>query len=249
MVDGSVDFGRRGMVAGRWPRRPPAAKTRAMTVTTPLWARVALWTLLPAAGAGLLLGVDRVADFVVRLPWAPLRAVFRLIQDLPEPAATIGALTVGGAAGLVLAGFVDAESLTVRITGTEILLSRPGVRRTVPRGDVAVMYRDGDRLVLLGRTGRELAREPFHLSPRRIEPVLRTHGIPWAERDPYAGAYRRWVPDTPEVPGAANAVFAERQRALDRGDGRDADELRVELGRLGFVVRDERKRQHWRRVS
>ncbi|MEV6488681.1 hypothetical protein AB0M20_08600 [Actinoplanes sp. NPDC051633] len=220
-----------------------------MIVRTPVWVRVAVWVLLPAAGAGLLLGLDRIADFVLRLPWAPLRGVFRLIQGLPEPWVTIGALALGGIAGLVLAGLVDAESLTVRITTTEVLLSRPGVHRTVPKGEVAVVFRDRDKLVLLGRTGQELAREPCHLSPKRIEPALRATGIPWADKDPYADAYRRWVPDTPDVTPSANAVFAERQRALDRGDERDAGELREELARLGFVVRVERKRQHWRRTA
>jgi len=210
---------------------------------------MAVWVVPPVLGAALLLGIDRLADLVMRTPWAPLRAVFRFLHDLPEPGASIGASVVGAGAGLVLAGLIAAELTTVRVTPAELTVSRPGVRRVVPRGEVAVAFLDGDRLVLLGHTGRELAREPFHLSPERLAPVLREHGVGWAERDPYGDAYRRWVPDTPEVPAAANAIFAERQRALERGDERDAAELREELGRLGFVVRDRRRRQQWRAVS
>lgn len=219
------------------------------TVATPIWVRAAGWLGLPLAGAALLLGLDRMADVVVRLPWAPMRAPFRLVQQLAEPQATIGALVLGAVAGLVLAAFADTESLTVRITGDEVVLTRPGVVRAVPRRDVAVAFRERDRLVLLGRTGRELAREPSHLSPRRLAPVLRSHGIAWADRDPYADAYRRWVPGLPDVPADAEAVFVARQAALKSGDSRDADELRGELGRLGFVVRDDHKRQYWRRAE
>jgi hypothetical protein len=205
------------------------------SVATSVWARAAAWIGLPLAGAGLLLAVDRIADAVVRLPVAPLRGLFRAVQGMPEPHNTIGALTLGAAAGLVLAWFVDAESLTVRFTRTEVMLIRPHARAVVPTGEVAVAFRDRDRLVLLGRTGRELAREPAHLSPRRLAPAFRAHGIAWADGDPYADAYRRWIPGSPEVPADANAVFA--------------DELRGELARLGFVVRDDHKRQYWRHVD
>ena len=103
--------------------------------------------------------------------------------------------------------------------------------------------------MLLGRTGRELAREPSTFAPKRLAPAFRSQGIAWSDQDPYADAYRRWIPDSPDVPADANAVFAARQEALKSGDERDIAELREELGRLGFVVRDDRKRQYWRRVS
>ena len=71
----------------------------------------------------------------------------------------------------------------------------------------------------------------------------------WADKDPYLEAYRRWVPGLPEVPAAAEAVFTARQKALTAGDDDDVRELREELGRLGFVVRDDRKKQYWRRAE
>jgi hypothetical protein len=219
------------------------------TVATPVWARVAVWAGLPVVGAAALLGVDRLADVVVRLDWAPMRGPFRLVQSIPEPQATIGALVLGAILGLALAAVVDAESLTVRFAGREVVLHRPGVTRTVPRSEVAVAFLEKDKLVLLGRTGRELAREPFNYSPKRLAAAFRSQGVAWSETDPYADAYRRWIPGSPDVPADANAVFAARQEALKSGDERDIAELREELGRLGFVVRDDKKRQYWRRVS
>lgn len=219
------------------------------TIATGVRTRAAGWLGLPVAGGLLLLAVDRVADWVVRIPWGPVRGPFRLVQQLPEPQATIGALVLGAVVGLVLASLADAESLTVRFEPDAVLLIRPGVRRSVPRRDVTVAFREGDRLVLLGPTGRETAREPAHLSPRRLAPAFRAHGIAWADRDPYAGAYRRWVPGLPEVPAEAEALFTARQKALKGGDTGDAGELRDELARLGFVVRDDHQRQHWRRVE
>ncbi|GIE47910.1 hypothetical protein Ani05nite_14440 [Amorphoplanes nipponensis] len=215
-------------------------------VATPVWARAAVWTGGPAAGAGVGWALHELPGWLLRVPWLPLRGPLRLVDRLDEPAATFGALLLGAVAGLVLAGLIDRESLTVRLSRTEVTLTRPGTSRTVPRDAVAVAYPERDQLVLLGRTGRELAREPSHLDAGRLAAAF---GPAWSARDPYAGSYHRWVPDRPDVPGEAAALFAARQRALDRGDGDDARELRDELARLGFVLRDEKKRQHFRRTD
>ncbi|GAA3915381.1 YqeB family protein [Actinoplanes auranticolor] len=215
-------------------------------VATPVWVRAAVWTALPAAGAGLGWVVRELPGWILRIPFVPMRGPLRLVDRWGEPEATIGAVLLGAIAGLVLAGLVDRESLTVRLSGTEVTLTRPGTTRTVPRGAVAVAYREGDQLVLLGPTGREVAREPSHLPVARLAAAF---GTVWAAQDPYEGSYRRWVPDLPDVPAEAAALFAARQQALDKGDSDDARDLREELARLGFVVRDRRKRQHFRRAE
>jgi hypothetical protein len=212
-------------------------------VPTPWWARVLVWLGLPVAGAGLLLLLVRV------LAWLPLPGPLTLLRRLPEPLGPILVAAAGCVLGLVLAALADRESLTLRITPDEVQLSRPGVRHLVARREVAVAFADRDQLVLLGRTGRELGREPCHLSRRRLREAFTAAGVEWAEQDPYLEAYHRWVPDLPEVPAAAHAILAARQKALDAGDDADIRELRSELGRLGLVVRDVRKRQYWRRAD
>jgi hypothetical protein len=195
---------------------------------------------LPVVGAGLLWGILWVIDRV------PFGGPFELIRRLPEPWDRVVGLGIGLIVGLIFAALVDAESLTVRITALEVVLTRPGHHRAVPKGEIALAFPDRDQLVLLGRTGRELAREPSHLSKQRLSAAFGSRGVAWAEKDPYLDAYRRWVPGLPDLP---DAVFTARQKALTAGDEDDARELREELGRLGFVVRDEKKRQYWRRAS
>jgi hypothetical protein len=212
-------------------------------VPTPWWVRVLVWLVLPAVGAALVFLVLRVARLL------PLPRPFHLIDDLPEPASSIGAATLGALLGIVLAVLVDRESLTVRISLAEVELSRPGTIVAVSRPDVAVAFPDRDQLVLLGRTGRELAREPSLLPPVRLRTAFTANGIAWAEQDPYLAAYRRWVPGLPELPAAAHALLAARQKAIEAGDDNDKRELRAELGRLGYVIRDDRKRQHWRQAD
>ncbi|GAA0453562.1 hypothetical protein Ade02nite_01790 [Paractinoplanes deccanensis] len=210
---------------------------------TPWWIRVLVWIGAPAVGTG----VAMLLVLLGGVEWLP--GPFGLIEELPDLVTTYVTPALGAVLGLVLAAMVDAESLTVRVSTTEVVLTRPGHRRAVPRGDVAVAFPDRDKLVLLGRTGRELAREPCHLSKRRLRAAFTENGVPWADEDPYLNSYRRWVPDLPDLPPTANAILAERQKALKAGDEDELRDLREELGRLGIVVRDVKKKQYWRHAS
>ncbi|MFI5936381.1 hypothetical protein [Actinoplanes sp. NPDC051494] len=215
-------------------------------VATPVWARAMVWSLIPGAGAALGWVVHELPAWVLRIPFAPMKGPFRLAARLPEPEATLGAMAAGAVLGLVLAHLVDKESLTVKVTSTEVVLVRPGVRHVLPRHTVAAAYSERDHVVLLASTGKELAREPSHLGRQRLAALF---GPIWSEADPYANSYLRWVPGSPDLPAGVQALFAARQRALDKGDTDDARQLRGDLGRLGFVVRDEKKRQHFRRTD
>jgi hypothetical protein len=254
-VDDRIDFGRRRSRPVATARLGATQQTEAMiekttSVQHPWWLRPAVWLGPAAAGAGLLWLLKLAAGWLAGVSWVPMRAMFRLIASLWEPHATIGACVVGAALGLVLAHYVDQELLTVRVTRTEVTLARPGVPTVVvQRAAVATAFADAERLVLLGRSGEEVARQPCHLSTRRLSAAFAGAGIAWAEKDPYEDAYRRWVPDTDGLPVGANALFAARERALKACDTDDVSELRGELGRLGVVVRDASKRQYWRLTS
>ena len=216
------------------------------TVAHPRWGLALLWITLPAAGVALGRFLTWAVRWLAGQRWAPLPGPVRAVTELPEPPVTIGGALIGALAGLVLAGFVHQEMLRVTVSRTEVTLARPGTTRVVDRAAMAVAFLDRDRLVLLDRVGAELAREPSHLPAGRLAAAF---GPAWADRDPYADSYRRWVPESPELPPGARALLTARERALKAGDSHDIAELRDELARLGIVVRDESTRQYWRRVA
>jgi hypothetical protein len=231
------------------PRRAGATTPRGQTVVAePRWWRVLVWIGIPLLGlpAGWLL--ESVASWVASLPWVPFQGPFKLVASVPEPHATIGALVVGGLAGLVLATLAALDRLTVTVADDQVAFTRGGVTRAVTRALVGAVFLDGKQLVLLGPATEELARETSDLQADRLEDAFVVHGFPWrADGDPYRDEYQRWVDDGAGLPAGANALLKARARALDKGDGDDAAELRTELARLGVVVRDQRKRQYWRR--
>jgi hypothetical protein len=220
-----------------------------VTVTDPLWVRLLMWLGFPVAGAGVLYGLTRIADWVAGLRWAPFQGPFELVADVSEPGRTYGALGVGLVGGVVVALIGHAESLTLTVDHAGVTLKRDDKTRTVPRAEIAAAFADGKALVLLGHRGQELARESSDLDLDRVEAALRQAGYTWLpDGDPHQGAYRRWVEADPDLPPAADAFLRARAKAIKDDKKDDVAELRDELARLGVVVRDEKKKQYWRAV-
>jgi len=116
----------------------------------------------------------------------------------------------------------------------------------VGRSSVRAVFVDGRQLVILGTSSEEMVRESCDLPSDRLADAFRRGGYPWAEADPFAAEFRRWVPDVPGLPPGADALLRARDRALQKGDDDDVTDLCRELARLGVVVREDNKRQYWR---
>lgn len=213
----------------------------------PPWVPPLLWIGFPVLGAGLGLGLKAISEWVASLSWAPLQGPFELVASIREPYAWIGALIIGSAAGLAFSYLAAKDSLAVTVSPNGAEFDRGGIVREVSRAGVTAVYLDGKQLVVLGPHTEELAREKSDLSRRELREAFVAHGYPWRDDgDPHRAEFRRWVEDTPALPVGADALLKARARALDKGDGADAAELRAELSRLGVVVRDEKKRQYVR---
>ncbi|MFI6377393.1 hypothetical protein [Streptomyces sp. NPDC050546] len=208
------------------------------------WA-IVLFCVGCGAVAGALLPL--LARWLLSLPWAPLEGPAELLTSIPEPALTLGTVTVGALASLLLGLTAVHESLSVSISDTHVTLTIRESTQSFAREEITALFRDGKHLVVLAPDGRELDREHCGLTWPRLTDTLTAHGYPWAEEDPHRAAYRRWVPGTPGLPPGADALLRARARARKNSDDADdARELRGELLRLGVVVRDEEKRQYWR---
>ncbi|WP_239123652.1 YqeB family protein [Rhizocola hellebori] len=213
------------------------------------WALI--WLGFPLIGAGAGWGLQAAAGWVAGLAWAPFQGPFKLVASIDQPWATIGALALGAIAGVVVALLAAADVLQVRVGGDTVAVSRGGKpAREFPRASVTGVFQDAKHLVLLGEGTAELLREKHDLTEARLRQAFTAHGWPWLpDGDPWAGQYRRFVDDDPDLPPAANALLKARAVAVSKDDGHDLAELRQELTKLGVVVRDEKKRQYWRLVT
>jgi hypothetical protein len=219
-------------------------------VAPPPAERALVWVGFPLIGAAAGWLLKSLAEWATSLPWVPFQGPLELVASVPDPQATIGSLALGVAGGLVVAVLAEQDYVRVTVEDDQLTVTRGGSSRRVPRASVEAVFLDGKQLVLLGHETDEVVREGGDLpDAERLEAAFRAHGYPWVPGgDPHKDEYRRWVEDLPDLPAGADAVLKARARALDRGDKEDAVQLRLELGKLGIVVRDEGKRQFWRRT-
>ncbi|WP_130343610.1 YqeB family protein [Herbihabitans rhizosphaerae] len=217
-------------------------------VTAPTWMAVLFWLGFPVGGAllGVLLRV--VAEWVGGYDWAP--GPLRMLESLPEPQVTIGAVAIGAAVGVGLGLIGRHESVIVTVSPETVILKRKGTSRVIAADHVHVVFRDANCLVLQGKRGEDVAREWCDHSAKTLAEAFREHGYTWVAEDPHAAEFHRWVPGAHGLPAGANAILKAREKllhSLEETD--DARELRGELAELGVVVRDVKKKQYWRLVE
>lgn len=211
------------------------------------WVAPAVLIGLPLVGAALGWGLVLIAEWITGLSWFPFQGLFELLTDLPRAVQLIGGLALGFAAGLVLGLWVVSELLTVTVGRESLRFKRGDDEQEVARGDVASVFLDGKRLVVLGHRRQELAQVEFDLDREQLVAALRRHGYAWQEGgDPYGGEFKRWVPGADGLPRGADALLKARERALEKSNEGDLRELREELAGLDVVVRDRDKKQYWR---
>jgi hypothetical protein len=212
--------------------------------------RAVVWGGFPLLGTGAGWLLKAGADWAAGLPWVPFQGPLRLLASVPEPLATLVVLTLGLIAGLAVAFLAEREYVTAEVTDRQVLVRRGSWSRLVARESIAGVFVDGKQLVLLGHGTEEIVRRAGDLDADRLAAAFLAHGYPWLpDGDPHRDEYRRWVDGTPDLPPGADAILRARATALDKGDDDDTAELRDELTRLGIAVRDDRKRQYWRRTS
>lgn len=212
-----------------------------------------LWLLrIGTAAAGAIVGL--IAQPLVRwlvetIDSAP--GPLRLAGILPPPWAVLVLTVVGFAAGCLLAHQARAGTLRLSVDGEGVTLAQSGDERYIERPKVAEVYLDGKELVLLDRSGRQLARnKATDLPVGAVEHAFTAFGYPWAGfADPHEDEYKRWIDGHPELDPKTHDLLRARSRALaDTRPGTAAD-LADDLQAAGIVVRDRADAQEWRRLS
>jgi hypothetical protein len=217
------------------------------TVADAPWVGPAALIGLPLLGAALGWGLTFIVEWIVGLRWFPFQGLFELFTDLSETLQLVVGLAVGLLLGLVIALLVLHEMLTVTVGRDRIGLKRGDYEREIERADVAGVFVQDKRIVVLGPRRRELANIEFDLDRDELAAALRKHGYGWLpDGDPYAAELKRWVPGGDGLPQGANAVLKARQHALEKSNASDLRELLEELDDLGVVVHDKDKKQYWR---
>ncbi|MBA0050225.1 hypothetical protein E0L36_04720 [Streptomyces sp. AJS327] len=209
--------------------------------------RAVLLLGVPLLGAVLGLVLPWVADWVAGLRWAPMQGPFELVASFGDGFGTrLACVGGGGVLGIGVGCVLLLMCMRLTVDGTTIQVEADGDTQRVDGTEVHVVFVDGGQLVLLDAESRQLLREKCEPPVEAVAVAFTEHGYAWREGDPYAGLYRRWVPDLPDLPYAVHVLLKARETALRKKSRTDIRELRHEVQKLGYVVRDESTRQFWR---
>ncbi|GIO34255.1 hypothetical protein J2TS6_53960 [Paenibacillus albilobatus] len=205
-----------------------------------------IWTLFPVAGAAVGWFIPPLAEWALKLPWIPFEGPLKLISSLHGGWVTFATASLGALAGGWLSMAAMRETLQIRLSDQEVSLRIRDHERTLKRDEVTAVFLDNKQLVLLGADGQVLYREKPDTKRQKLAEAFIRHGYDWREQDPFNHEYTRWVPGCPDLSSSVNALFAAREKAIGKEEKEEAEELRLELSKLGVTVREEGKRQYWR---
>jgi hypothetical protein len=234
----------------------PQARTPAV-VGHSLFDRVLIAGGMPAAALAVALSLPWLARWLLQLPGGlPFGVVFRVIGSVDRP------LEVGVNAALWLVGgglaarsvlredavvLFDVDGLRVRERGREV---------AVARSDVADVFLDSGRLVVLDGMSRQRVRVRPQADSSTLRQAFLLHRYPWRDADPYAAAFRGWDPAeavAPGLPAGAAELLRLRQAQVKRRAeaeiGSETESVRAALEELGVVVRNEGHTQFWRPLA
>lgn len=208
--------------------------------------RLVLLVGFPALGGLLGLALPPLARWSLRVPVLPIRFLFRLAASVAAPWEIAVCAGGGVVLGFGLALLAVTDSLRVTLTTDGIRLDERDRSWTVDRADVDAVFLDGRLLVVLDRHSCVVVRDVPQASREALAHGFRSHGYPWRDTDPYADLYRRWIPGTPDLPPAVDAVLAARAVALRKRSAGECRNLAGAVEKLGYAVREEGGRQYWR---
>jgi hypothetical protein len=216
------------------------------------YPRADLLTLLigmPVLGLLIGLALPPLARWLSHSPVLPWRDGIEFVGSLDKPWQTGVVVGVALVAGLLLAVTDIDEALKLKLTDGELETEKDSVTRAIRRDRVSAVFLDGKDLVILDKTSREVTRGAHKASAATLAGAFRAHGYPWQDADPYADAFRRWIPGAPGLPAEAHAALAARKVALKSNAKEDVRDLAETMQDLGYVVRDEGKDQYWRQLA
>ncbi|AWB44759.1 hypothetical protein DCC85_11390 [Paenibacillus sp. CAA11] len=213
-------------------------------------ALIMMYGGLGVVGAVIGYFIPSLAKWLLNLPWFPFEGPLKLIRKFDGPWLPFILGAVGLIIGVILAYIVAKETLRIILSDASVRLVIGDYTQDILREEMGSVFLDKKHLVILGRNGFELAREQSDESANKVAEAFKRHGYPWLDSgDPYKEEFCRWVPETPDLPAAANALLKARESALKKDEAEDIRDLRRELAKLGYIIRDEKSRQFWRKAQ
>ncbi|SDS11965.1 YqeB family protein [Actinoplanes derwentensis] len=220
---------------------------RDATVLTFSPAGRVLVTVGPAAvGIALAVLLPILARWLVDVGFPVLGVVWRVLAAVDDWWKVAIQAAILAVLGVLASVEILGRSTRVTVAPTGVRLETGDSVVTVPRAEIDFVFLERGSLIILDGESRQM----FHGEPQAdagpLEKTFLAYGYPWRADDPFTDLYQPWVPYSGELPVAVEAVLSARAMAVRKKAGKEAAELRGSLEKLGYAIRDDGDRQHWR---
>ncbi|WP_077324878.1 YqeB family protein [Virgibacillus siamensis] len=201
--------------------------------------------------AGTVIGyfLPVIVGWLINIPIIPFQDLIKYILSLDGIWLRIICTALGFCAGLFGALLIINDTLHITVNDREINIKQGGTNQSFQQNTIQYIYPDNKQLVIVGNNGYELLRSETDEKQKDLRTAFNDHGYPWSDDDPYADSFQRWVEGNPDLSPAVNALMRARDKALQKDDKDEINDLRNELVKLGIIVRDEKKKQYWRKAE
>lgn len=116
-------------------------------------------------------------------------------------------------------------------------------------GGFGVAFKEGKKLFIFSKTGRELLLEKTDYTPQTLKETLGRFNYQWLSQDPYSGEYFEWLTEDERLNSRANDVLYKRKEALREDNKERAAELKKDLDEMNIYVKDTGGKQMVRRIE
>lgn len=205
--------------------------------------------IIPILIAAIFYYLPYVTHWIEMIPFLSDNQLINFITSIESNWLNRGLAVVGFMIGVFLSVFIFTEILKMEVNRDYVIVDIFDKKSEIKKTDIQSIFKEGKKLVIIGKDGFELLRQDTDYSTAKLENVFQKFHYPWVSEDPYINEFFQWTAGHDELSETANMMLYERRQAKRDDDEKKLKDLRHDLMEVGVVVKDRGESQLVRLVN
>lgn len=204
--------------------------------------------IIPILMAVIFYYLPSVVQWIEMIPFLSDNQLINFITGIESSWLNRGLAILGFITGVFLSIFIFTEILKLEVNRDHVVVDIFDKKSEIRKSDIQSVFKEGKKLVIIGKDGFELLRQETDYSTAKLENTFQKFHYPWVREDPYINEFFKWTAGHDELSDTANAILYERRQAKRDDDEKKVKNLKNDLMELGIVVKDSNNSQFVRVV-
>ena len=202
-----------------------------------------LIAIIPILTAGIFYYLPSLVHWIEMIPFLSDNQLINFITGIESNWLNWGLAGLGFIIGVFLSIFIFTEILKMEVNRDYVVVDIFDKKSEIKKTDIQSVFKEGKKLVIIGKDGLELLRQDTDYSTAKLENTFQKFQYPWVSEDPYINEFFKWTAGHDELSETANEILYERRQAKRDDDEKKVKHLRQDLMELGVVVKDSNNAQ------